>query len=404
VSSIVQHLLRMGRIHWPGGHTTLQVLDDWRGRQGFRWLPPGSYRRICSLDANRRVISAGVLIQDARFGFGNRATFEQQLANGLCTHEDIRAVLSAVLRVADLKNVVGGYIAAAVHHLIVDEVFDANRLDLSIVALACNSNVNVTLVGDPWQALYGFRGANPELVPTLIRDGHFQTLPLTQSFRFRTPDMRTLAASLRARAPIVLNLGGPHDVVLASNWDALWNGPDHVLPLSFGRISNKTDAAAIVLLDHLVHARFGQRTIFLPEALLLLDLDPEAYRLQGPAVLGNVVEVLVRPDAGPPAALRALRQAVIQLGGARRPRAGGADAEQRQIDRLDALARRARAPRVVPGMTIHQAKGREWNHVGVRLSAGEIGVLAGGLDPAVESHRALYVALTRACNAVTLIN
>jgi DNA helicase-2/ATP-dependent DNA helicase PcrA len=55
-------------------------------------------------------------------------------------------------------------------------------------------------------------------------------------------------------------------------------------------------------------------------------------------------------------------------------------------------------------MTIHQAKGREWNHVGVRLSAGEIAILAGGLDPATESHRALYVALTRACNAVTLID
>lgn len=404
VYSIIQHLLRTGRIHWPGGHTTLQVLDVWRGHQGFRWLPAGSYRRICSLDANRTVTSAGGLVQDARFGFGNRRTFEQHLANGLCTHDDVRAVLSAALRAVDLRDIVGNYIAASIHHLIVDEVFDANRLDLGIVALACNANVNVTLVGDPWQALYGFRGANPELVPRLIRDGHFQTLPLTHSFRFRTPEMRTLAASLRARAPVLLELGGPHDVVLASNWDALWNCPDHVLPLSFGRISNKTDAAAVVLLDHLVHAKFAQRTIFLPEALLLLDLDPEAYRLQGPAVLGNVVDILVRPDAGPAAALRALRQAVIQLGGARRPRVGGAGAEQRQVDRLTALARRARAPRVVPGMTIHQAKGREWNHVGVRLSAGEIEILGAGLDPEVEGHRALYVALTRACSAVTLVN
>src|SRR5581483_6724698 len=160
--------------------------------------------------------------------------------------------------------------------------------DLFIVALACNTHINVTLVGDPWQALYGFRGANPELVPALIRDGHFQTLPLTHSFRFRTPQMRALAESLRDRAPVILAAACPYDVVLASNWDTLWNGPDNVLPLSFGRTTNRTDAAAIVLLDHIVHAKFAQRTIFLPEALLLLDLDPEAYQMQGPTVLGNV--------------------------------------------------------------------------------------------------------------------
>ena len=178
----------------------------------------------------------------------------------------------------------------------------------------------------------------------------------------------------------------------------------NVLPLSFGRTTNRTDAAAIVLLDHIVHAKFAQRTIFLPEALLLLDLDPEAYQMQGPTVLGNVVDILVRPGGGPAAALQALRQAVIQLGGARRPRAGAAEAEQRHIDRLGALARRVRAGDVVPGMTIHQAKGREWNRVGVRLTDGEVGILGGGLDPAVESNRALYVALTRARDAVTLIN
>jgi len=404
VFSIVQHLLRTGRIHWPGGHIALQVLDDWRGHQGFRWLPAGSYRRNCTVNANRTVTSTGVPVQNARFGFGNRAAFEQHLASGRCTHEDVRAVLSSALRVPDLRNLVSAYIASSIHHLIVDEVFDANRLDLFIVALACNTHINVTLVGDPWQALYGFRGANPELVPALIRDGHFQTLPLTHSFRFRTPQMRALAESLRGRAPVILAAGGPYDVVLASNWDTLWNGPDNVLPLSFGRTTNRTDAAAIVLLDHIVHAKFAQRTIFLPEALLLLDLDPEAYQMQGPTVLGNVVDILVRPGGGPPVALQALRQAVIQLGGARRPRAGGAESEQRQIDRLGALARRVRAGDVVPGMTIHQAKGREWNQVGVRLTDGEVGILGGGLDPAVESNRALYVALTRARNAVTLIN
>jgi DNA helicase-2/ATP-dependent DNA helicase PcrA len=303
-----------------------------------------------------------------------------------------------------MKAAIIAYLTSTVAHLVVDEVFDANRLDLELVVLACNTNIDVTLVGDPWQALYRFRGANPELVPKLIQAGGFVTLPLSQSFRFQSPEMRSIASSLRKGRPVSILAGGPHDVVLASSWDALWNGPDHVLPLSFGRTTNKTDAAAIMLLDHIVHAKFSERTIFLPEALLLLDLDPEIYRSQGPVVLGNVVDVLNSPSGGPQLALSALRQAVKDLGGSRRPPSGSGKAEQRQLDRLSALARRIRSPRLVPGMTIHQAKGREWEHVGVQLTSAEVAVLSAGLDQSMENHRALYVALTRARHGVTAVN
>ena len=35
---LVGLLVRSGRIQWPGGHTDLEVLDVWRGRQGCRYL------------------------------------------------------------------------------------------------------------------------------------------------------------------------------------------------------------------------------------------------------------------------------------------------------------------------------------------------------------------------------
>ncbi|UKY48508.1 ATP-binding domain-containing protein [Streptomyces inhibens] len=50
---------------------------------------------------------------------------------------------------------------------------------------------------------------------------------------------------------------------------------------------------------------------------------------------------------------------------------------------------------LVPGMTCHQAKGREWDRVGVRLEEADAAALRRGLDPTDEAHRALYVALTR---------
>lgn len=404
VCDIVHHLLRRGLIHWLGDHTTLQVLDDWRGHSGYRWLMPGNnFRRVATLDDDARLTSVGRRVVNARFGFGNKKAFHDWLALGRCTHQDVRDVLTAALRKDQLKDAVTEYLASVVAHLVVDEVFDANGLDLALVALCCDADISVTLVGDPWQALYGFRGAKPDLVPKVMNQWGFTSLPLSHSFRFLSPEMKAMSASLRASQPVTLGAGGDHDVALGSTWDALWAGPDHVLPMSFGRTSNQNDAAAIVLLDHLVHSNFSKRAIFLPEALILLGLDQEAYRQEGPGVLAAVVDTLASSAHDAPSkALHHLRGAVKDLGAPRRPRAGSGDAEQRQVDRLAALASRvASARRLVPGMTIHQAKGQEWDHVGVRLTAGEIGRLATGLDPDLETDRALYVALTRARYSVT---
>ncbi|WP_414496268.1 ATP-binding domain-containing protein [Streptomyces sp. CRN 30] len=52
--------------------------------------------------------------------------------------------------------------------------------------------------------------------------------------------------------------------------------------------------------------------------------------------------------------------------------------------------------RLTPGLTCHQAKGREWDRVGVRLEESDAAVLRKGLDSTDEAHRSLYVALTRA--------
>jgi DNA helicase-2/ATP-dependent DNA helicase PcrA len=406
VCDIVRHLLRAGAIAWINGHDTLEVLDDWRGHRGYRWLVPGNnYRRIAVLDSNNRVTSEGRRVTVPGFGFGNKGAFHDQLALGRCTHDDVRTVLISVLRKQPLKEVVVKFLASNVAHLVVDEVFDANGLDLALVSLACDADVQVTLVGDPWQALYGFRGAKPDLVPKLMGQWGFETLPLSESFRFESAQMLSLSEALRNSSPASVPSGGPYDVALASTWDALWSGSDHVLPLSFGRTTNQNDAAAIVLLDHLVHSHFSARAIFLPEALILLGLDLDVYREQGPQLLGQVVEVLTsnRDDAAAQA-LDQLRGAIKELGAARRPRAASGEKEQLQVGRLGALRARLRSSRaLVPGMTIHQAKGREWDHVGVRLSPAETEILAGGLDPDVETHRALYVALTRARQGVTAL-
>jgi DNA helicase-2/ATP-dependent DNA helicase PcrA len=67
-----------------------------------------------------------------------------------------------------------------------------------------------------------------------------------------------------------------------------------------------------------------------------------------------------------------------------------------------ALAERAASPDVVPGLTIHQAKGREWPRVGVSLSDAEASRLAHGLAEINESDRRSYVGLTRARRSTVL--
>jgi DNA helicase-2/ATP-dependent DNA helicase PcrA len=398
ISNVVGHLLREEVIRWPAGHTALEVLDDWRGHRGYRWLPAGSYRRVAHVDDSGLVTSEGRPMREPGLAIGSRDDFHRHLENGLCTHEVVRQVLAGVLMQPARRAAVAELLSSSIGHLVVDEVFDANRLDLAIVDLACNANLPVTLVGDPWQALYGFRGARPELVPEVLARWQFDSLPLTLSFRFQSDEMRTLGAELRSGRPVQMVGGEEYDVVLASLWDDLWQASDRVLPLSFGRTANKTDAAGIVLLDHLVYGAFRQHAIFLPEALVLLSLDRETYRMEGTQILGRVVEILSGPGGdAPERALAALRQSMRDLGAQRRPPAGSGESEQRQIDRMAALAARLRSgQQLVPGMTIHQAKGREWDHVGVRLRDTEIARLANGLDRDVESDRALYVALTRA--------
>ena len=59
-------------------------------------------------------------------------------------------------------------------------------------------------------------------------------------------------------------------------------------------------------------------------------------------------------------------------------------------------ARVAHPGRPVPGLTTHQAKGGEWDYVGVLLGDAERRALSAGLSVTQDTHRKIYVATTRA--------
>jgi DNA helicase-2/ATP-dependent DNA helicase PcrA len=91
-----------------------------------------------------------------------------------------------------------------------------------------------------------------------------RTLPLTESFRWRTSGQQELANALRAGERVTLGHatgGGANvhaDVVLASTWNQLWEVDNHVLPLAFHAFKGGLEeAAATVLLNHVTRSVFS---------------------------------------------------------------------------------------------------------------------------------------------------
>lgn len=395
VSDLLHDLLRCGLLTWPNGHHALDVRDSWASFSGTVWNRTAYELRV----------TAGAV--EIASGYSRKSSARvpttvilPRLAAGVCTHEDVRDVLEQALAEPRYAERVRSRLAATLRCLIVDEVFDANDLDIAIIELAINGGVAVTLVGDPWQALYVFRGARPEVIPQLLERTGVRTLPLTHSFRWTDERQAGLARQLRAGEPVVLPLdhqGGAEaevDVVLGLFWKPLWEIGEQVLPLAYHSFKGGTEeAAATLLLNHVTRNIFSEDATYLGDALSALAIDDADVPQQLAPQLQRVVELLRVPGrTALNAAYRELVQA-IDMVSPRELRGGHAA----HTSRLAALATRiVYTGRPVPGLTTHQAKGHEWNAVGVRLTPSERAALAAGLTVNEDTHRKLYVACTRA--------
>jgi DNA helicase-2/ATP-dependent DNA helicase PcrA len=392
---LVHDLLRAGLLHWPNGHTTLDVHDSWASFSGSTWNRTAY--AIVVVGDQVEVSRAWV----ARSRSSIPATVSiPLLLEGICTHDDVRDVLEQALTNHRLATFVSERLKAGMRSLVVDEVFDANDLDIAIIETAINAGIAVTMVGDPWQALYVFRGARPEVVPLLLQRTNARTLSLTHSFRWKDPEQRELAQRLRSGQPVILPVEncdsgvGIVDVVLALMWKPLWELGGGVLPLAFHAFKGGTEeAAATLLLNHVTRNIFSLDATYLNDALTALAITDRDVPRQLEADLQEVAEALRTPGR---AALNAAYDHLLEVVRTVSPR-GLRRAHPAHTHRLMLVQDRlAHAGRPVPGLTTHQAKGGEWEAVGVRLTNPERAALASGLSVAEDTHRKLYVACTRA--------
>lgn len=399
---LLHDLLRAGFLEWPNqaelwpdGQVALDVHDSWASFSGSTW--------------NRTMYTLEVIDQHVRVqrGFTRKSSSRipstetiPLLMRGICTHQDVRDVLEQAMRSPTVADYVRQRLRSVMRALIVDEVFDANDLDIAIIEAAIETGITVTLVGDPWQALYVFRGARPQLVPELLERANVRTMPLRESFRWRDDGQRALASALRSGQPAVLPIatvaGGVADldVVLALWWKQLWELGAGVLPLAFQAFKGGyEEAAATLLLNHVTRSVFDLDATYINAALTALAVrDREVPRLLESS-LQQVAETL--RSGGRTALIAAYGQLVevVREVSPRRLRR----AHPAHTGRLALVQERLAYPlRPVPGLTTHQAKGGEWEQVGVRLTDSERASLAGGLVVHEDTHRKLYVACTRA--------
>lgn len=398
IGDLLVYLLRARVLSWPGGHTDLKIHDTWRAH-----LEHKNTRRVPTLKVIDSRICVGIspTRQRALEYHVDFESFKSSIQNGECTHADARRVLSAALEEPAVERAASQWLLGIARVLIVDEVFDANDLDLRLVEIACESGIATTILGDPWQALYGFRGAKPERVPDTVYRYYFSSCPLTQSFRFKRDQTKQLSSLLRAGEGVSLPRGDPReaDVVLSPTWRQLWEcGPD-ILPLAFsGSPSGIAEAVATFVLDLVCRSTLGFNAIFLSDAQLNFGAGPEEVIVQ--AAVRKAVDILSSDDDDAAVfAWRELSRELSAVTSRRFPRK-----HPKHIERLERVRRvvKRRASGLTPGLTIHQSKGCEWNSVGLRLTAAEYESLQTGLNPDSESHRALYVAVTRGRHRVFL--
>ena len=324
-----------------------------------------------------------------------------QLGVGACTHEDIRALVHDSLAAPALQAGLLTWLTGRFQAVIVDEVYDANSQDLDLIELFCEAGLPVTLIGDSWQALYDFRGARPDLVPAVLTKHGFAQQEVTRSFRYVDEDLECRMERLRVGDGLALSTGQASEceVVLATGWDQLWKADDCVLPIGLGSPDNKSEALMTVLLNRVTTTRLGVEARNYTEACFVLGVPP------GASGRDDVLDafLLALRNANTTLTFEELRVCHRALGLIRKPPRLGTAKEAKLDVTLALLKVRLRGQPLVPGLSVHQAKGREFNRVGLKLKPADVKRLANGLDSDKPDDRVLYVAATRAKRATVLV-
>ncbi len=401
---LTRRLTEENLIHWPStdGQLPDKIYDSWHCHEDATSQPGKKQKYILGVDDYGRISidqTKSKLVAPNPC-FTNKKKYEAALSEGFCTHAETRRVLLTALdekQHPKYVDVIRDYLNQTIAHLIVDEAFDMNPLDIAIVENAIKSGVPVTLIGDPWQSLYEFRGSTPKGVQDLIDRYPFKKIDMPGKHRYQTKEMLDLSLKLFNDKPFKVKRASKADdfqVVLAHDWNTLWD-ETRIAVLPAGRPSkigkNPINATFILLLNRLAKERLGYEATGIGEARRVIGSEEELDTLDQP------LRVLQDPERSAEQVWDTLRTAFCLP----------ADTEPTKTakKRMNRLVKLARTEDVWLGLTIHQAKGLEWNNV--LLLDNELSTdtkTANKLEQKHQSHRRIYVGLTRARQMVRVVD
>ena len=276
--------------------------------------------------------------------------------------------------------------------IIVDEAYDMNLNNLWFLDRCFEAGLDITIVGDPWQSLYRWRDAVPELIKQYVEEPsrRFVKYALDRSYRFESSEQTQRVTDLREGGVLSLENGvsADVDVVLASQWSSLWHLGNNVVPLSFGKVVGYASAVCCLLLNELTLRHFGLTSPHFDDAVRVLKLSPEGLERFNEAIVAPVLSHLEIGGDVDADLIQRIESDCLRSGFLSKELDGNGRA-QLAAD-LRSLSLRLQRGDLVPGMTVNQAKGREWDRVGVWFSK-----LPEVLDISKEYHRKIYVAVTR---------
>ena len=395
----LSYLVGCKRVMWPNGSVgSFDVRDSYIGCKGYGQILKGGSIFCATVDKNCHIASIRKTAYRKCNGFKCRSDHQAALKAGAVTHDDIRSILLSVMECNKLEKEIKKWFVANYRALVVDEAYDVNDLDLKIVHLAVEANLSVTIIGDKWQTLYEWRGAKPKELERCLNSAEFECCPLSDSFRFQNSTMSKIASDLRSSSSVELSVveASQVDVALACRWNQLWSLSCDILPLSFGPLNCGIDALFDLILDTATRSFLDVSSFRRDDAVARLGCGHDFSKEYQDEIVAPIFQAL-RLGGCDSSLLNSLHQVGQRLGvDVQGERVGGKDFDEK-LGRLRRLkARVGGRRRLIPGLTVFQAKGREWDRVGVFLTDKSISMLKTGLDSDKQPCREVYVAITRA--------
>lgn len=323
-------------------------------------------------------------------------------------------------------------VTARTRHLLVDEYQDTDPAQQKFLDCLLAGRDDVTAVGDPRQAIFSFKGADPSLIAGFAdRYPGCRVVDLVRNYR-STPQVVDVANAMNPLAGLpplqAQSANGDRPMIrLFADEESEAAG---VARLCANAISNGTPASEIAIL-----LRFNSQSVPFEQALsnlgvpyTVLGNDRYFDRPEIVAVLRHAWQLSTAdPDlsaqdvidqalssagfnpASPPAGAGAARDRWEAYATLSQMAGDGPDGDSDAKAFLRELAHRRQEAHsattsAVSISTIHRAKGLEWAHVIVpRMVEGSLpSSYAQTPDEVAEEHRLAYVAVTRARRTLTL--